>query len=432
MAGEQWAMSTGELPLLREFVVQLGGAMTIAGDSVDSINRSLQTITKAYGSDNFEFFVLPTGIFVESGEAATARVLLSTSNPHATLRFDQISAVYELVHRAERAEITPIDGLAELVRIHGMAPAYNRLVRVAGHAVLTVGLALLLQPTLGGVVAAFALGTLVGLLKLPRLATLDLIFPIVAAFVVSAIVFGFTHWTGVGDNPIRVLIAPLATFLPGGLLTMATVELAAGQTIAGSSRLVSGVVRLGLLAFGILAASSLVGIGPEALTDDPLNRLGWWAPWLGVLAIAVGDHLHFCAPRRALPWILLVLCVAYGGQAVGGAVFGGELSGFFGALAMTPLVLWIDTLRYGTPSLVTFLPAFWLLVPGALGLIGVTEVVGLDHETTRVPEIQVTVTTIASIALGVLIGSAAYRTATAGVEKVVSTLPFPIPGRRRR
>jgi uncharacterized membrane protein YjjP (DUF1212 family) len=423
---------TDELPLLREFVVQLGGAMTIAGDSVDSINRTLETITAAYGSHDFEFFVLPTGIFVESGEAASARVLLSTSNPHATLRFDQISAIYELVHQAERAEISPFDGLAELVRINRMPPSYRAFVRVGGHAILTVGLALLLQPTLGGVVSAFALGALVGLLKLPRMATLDLIFPIMAAFVVSVVVFGFTHWTGVGDNPIRVLIPPLATFLPGGLLTIATVELAAGQTVAGASRIVSGVVRLGLLAFGILAASSLIGIGPEALSDDPLNRLGWWAPWLGVLLFAIGDYLHFCAPLRSLPWILLVLFAAYGGQTLGGAVFGGELSGFFGALAMTPLVLWIDRRPYGTPQLVTFLPAFWLLVPGALGLIGVTEVVGLDQATIETPEIQRTVTTIASIALGVLIGSAAYRTATAGVEKVVSTLPFPLPRRRRR
>jgi uncharacterized membrane protein YjjP (DUF1212 family) len=428
MEGGSGVGSSDELPLLREFVVQLGGAMTNAGDSVDTINETLQAITQAYGSDDFEFFVLPTGIFVESGEAASASVLLSTNKPNVHLRFDQISAIYELVHRAERAEVTPFEGLAELSRIERLPPSFKPAVRVAGHAVLTAGLALLLQPTLGGLAAALALGTLVGLLKLPRLATLELIFPIVASFTVSLVVFAFTHWTGVGDNPIRVLIAPLATFLPGGLLTIATVELAAGQTIAGSSRLVAGAVRLALLAFGILAASSLVGMGPEALSDDPYSRLGWWAPWVGVLFIALGDYLHFCAPFKSLPWIVLVLLVAYGGQAIGGAVFGGELSGFFGAVAMTPLVHWIDRRPFGTPSLVTFLPAFWLLVPGALGLIGITEVVGLDQEFSASSELQSTITTIASIALGVLIGSAAYRTATVGVEKVVNTLPtLPLP-----
>ena len=420
-----------ELPLLREFVVRLGGAMVVAGDSIDSVHRTLERVAGAYDQRGFEFFVLPTGLFVESGEAASARVLLSVERRGARLRFDQIAVLYELVHRAERAEVAPAEGLAELVRISSLPPPRRRLARVAGHAVLTIGLALLLQPTPGGVLAALGLGLLVGLLKLPRLATLDLIFPVVAAFVVAVTVFGITQLIGIGDNPMRVLIPPLATFLPGGILTIATVELAAGEVISGASRLVTGFVQLGLLAFGIVAAASLVGIDDRFLTDDPVSRLGWWAPWLGVVLIALGDYLHFAAPARTVPWILLVLVTAYGGQAIGGAVFGAELSGFFGGLAMTPLVLWIDGRPYGTPSMVTFLPAFWLLVPGAIGLIGLTEMVGVDREVGR-DELSMALTTIISIALGVLIGSAAFHTATAGMRKVVTTLPAPLTRRWKR
>jgi len=411
-----------ELPLLREFVVRLGSAMTAAGDSVNSINETLQRIVEAYGDPRFEFFVLPTGMFVESGEASTARVLLSTDQSRTTYRFDQIAALYQLVDDAEGAAVTPADGLLELARIGVMEPTFNRWIRVLGHGILTMGLALLLQPTVGGMAAAFALGLLVGLLKLPRLATLDLIFPVMAAFLVATTVFAISHHTGLGDNPVRILIPPLATFLPGGVLTIATVELAAGQMVAGASRLVTGMVQLGLLAFGIVAAASLVGIDQQLLIDDPVNRLGPWAPWIGVLIVALGNYLHFSAPTRSLWWITLVLFVAYGGQALGSAVFGAELSGFFGGLAMTPVVLWIGDRPYGTPTLVTFLPAFWLLVPGAVGLIGVTEIVGANH-TIGAEDLATALTSIASIALGVLIGSACYRTATAGVHKVAHTLP---------
>jgi uncharacterized membrane protein YjjP (DUF1212 family) len=414
-----------DLSHLREFVVRLGGAMTAAGDSVDSINEALNRIVDAYGAPEFEFFVLPTGMFVESGEASTARVLLSTGQQQIHYRFDQIAEIYHLVDEAQRGAIDPADGVIELSRIAAMEPAFGRGVRVLGHGILTAGLALLLQPTLGGMAAAFALGLLVGLLKLPRLATLDLIFPIVAAFLVATTVFAVSHHTDLGDNPVRILIPPLATFLPGGLLTIATVELAAGQMIAGASRLVTGMVQLGLLAFGIVAASSLVGVSQEVLIDDPVNRLGPWAPWIGVVIVAIGDYLHFSAPARSLWWIMLVLFVAYAGQALGGALFGGELSGFFGALAMTPVVLWINDRPFGTPSLVTFLPGFWLLVPGAVGLIGVTEIVGVD-QSIGAEDLGTALTSIASIALGVLIGSASYRTATAGVRRVAETLP-PLP-----
>jgi len=45
-------------------------------------------------------------------------------------------------------------------------------------------------------------------------------------------------------------------------------------------------------------------------------------------------------------------------------------------IVVLPIALAIARLPGGPPSPVTFLPASWVLVPGALGLIGVTEVVG--------------------------------------------------------
>ena len=73
---------------------------------------------------------------------------------------------------------------------------------------------------------------------------------------------------------------------------------------------------------------------------------------------------------------MLVLLSAWIGQVIGGRIVGAEVSGFFGALTMTPIALAVARLPGAPPPQVTFLPAFWLLVPGALGLIGVTEVVG--------------------------------------------------------
>ena len=37
-------------------------------------------------------------------------------------------------------------------------------------------------------------------------------------------------------------MAPLVTLLPGGLLAIATMEIAAGQMVSGASRLVTGFV----------------------------------------------------------------------------------------------------------------------------------------------------------------------------------------------
>ena len=58
------------------------------------------------------------------------------------------------------------------------------------------------------------------------------------------------------------MIPSLVTLLPGAALTMATIELAAGSMISGSSRLVYGLQRLLLLTFGI--AMGVERGGPSA------------------------------------------------------------------------------------------------------------------------------------------------------------------------
>lgn len=109
---------------------------------------------------------------------------------------------------------------------------------------------------------------------------------------------------------------------------------------------------------------------------------------------------------------MIVLFAAWIGQLVGNLLFGAEVSGFFGALAMTPIALAIARLPGGPLAQVTFLPAFWLLVPGALGLIGVTQLLG-DPATATIGALVKPVGSIVSIALGVLGGVSIYRGLTA-------------------
>ena len=44
------------------------------------------------------------------------------------------------------------------------------------------------------------------------------------------------------------------------------------------------------MAFGIVAAAELVGAPQAHLLDNPFNRMGAWAPWVG-LVILTADEL---------------------------------------------------------------------------------------------------------------------------------------------
>lgn len=400
---------------LRQFLLGLAQGMNASAESVDRIRDTLTAVARAYGGDDTDFVVLPTIILVETGESDESRVAIRSAT-NASFRFDQIAALYDLIGEARTGGVPPLDGIRRLNEIGAMRPRLGWFTRTLGHGVLTAGLALLLAPTWQGVIVAFILGFGIGLLKLVRSPTLQLILPIAAAFVCAGAVFLLAEVIEIGD-PIRLLIAPLVTFLPGGVLTTATVELAAGQMISGAARLVYGFVQLALLAFGILAAGAVVGVESRSYEPLPASAfLPWWVGFLGVLVFAIGNYLHFSAPASTFGWVLLALVVAYVGQWAGTEFIDPTIGGFVGAVAVTPVVFWIAGLRHGAPSQLTFLPAFWLLVPGAAGLVGLTEAFATDN---GLADFTAALTSIMSIALGVLIGTALYRVVHHGAEEFV-------------
>jgi uncharacterized membrane protein YjjB (DUF3815 family) len=132
--------------------------------------------------------------------------------------------------------------------------------------------------------------------------------------------------------------------------------------------------------------------------------MGPAGPWVAVAVFGTGIVLNQCARPTSLGWILLVLYVAYGAQVLGGLVFGGVLSAFVGAAAMTPLAAFVARQKTGPPTIVSFTPAFWLLVPGALGLVGVAAL--LNGDTSGMSVVTTTVETMVAIAVGVMVGRA--------------------------
>jgi uncharacterized membrane protein YjjB (DUF3815 family) len=102
--------------------------------------------------------------------------------------------------------------------------------------------------------------------------------------------------------------------------------------------------------------------------------------------------------------MLLGLGLASAAQIAGQAAYGAPLGGFAGAVTAVLVATVARRLPPGPPALVVFLPAFWLLVPGSLGLLSATQLAerGSDGLGSTIDAIAVVV----AIALGVLVGSA--------------------------
>jgi uncharacterized membrane protein YjjB (DUF3815 family) len=171
--------------------------------------------------------------------------------------------------------------------------------------------------------------------------------------------------------------------------------------ISGSARLVYGLQRLLLLSFGIAMGVNVAGVSGGPHAAEPL---GAWAPWLGVLVFGLGHYLASSAPRRTFFWLMLVLYVAYAAQALSGQALDSLGASFVAGAVVLPVAYAVQHRRSGPPVPVTFLPAFWLLVPGALGLEGVTDLVGAESAA-GLGEFLNALLSVVAIAAGVLVGA---------------------------
>ena len=390
------------VPLL----VELGEGMIDSGYTVTQVQATLGRVLQVNGVPGGQVIVLPTALFVSVPGQTTMETAVAAAGVSG-LRLDQVDAVSRVVTAAEAAELTPAEARAALARARAQSPPFSATTRTLGYALLSTGLALILRGGAVDVVVAAGLGAGVGALQLwaqRSSAASRAVLPVLCSFLVavSVLALGRLH-EDVGV--LAPLVAPLVIFLPGALLTTAVIELSTGQMVSGAGRLASGLLQLVMLALGIVAGANLVGIPARSIRPPAAGPLGDFAPWVGVALFGTGVLVYYCARASTIGWIILVLYVAYGAQIIGGLVLGPILSAFFGALVMSPVASYVALRPSGPPMQVSFLPAFWLLVPGALGLVGVTQLLGANRADSVASLVSMG-TTMIGISFGVLIGLA--------------------------
>lgn len=392
----------------QRFLVRLGSALLSVGVATTDIQRTLRGVARSLGHREASIIALPTALIVSLPEAADRGI--EAVQPHGgEVRFDRASELYALVLAAQRGEVTPADGLARLDEIDTRPPRFSPPIRVIGHGIAAAGVALvLLGADLTSMIAAFVLGALVGTGKLlvrPGSFGATLL-PVFASFVAALLVFAAAQWKLI-PVPLEALVPALVTLLPGAALTTGIQELASGDIISGASRLVSGATQIVLLAFGIVAALSITGLSPSLALFAPGPGFGAFEPWVGVLLLAVGFFFYYCGPPRSILYLAVTLLAAYSAQLLAAQLLAAAFSSFVGALVLTVVAYLLQALPGAPPAVVCFLPAFWLLVPGAASLINFTQrLLGLTFDSLSLFTI---LGSIVAIALGVVTGTALYR-----------------------
>lgn len=386
---------------LRRLLATLGAAMVSTGQPTHEIELELREVATALGAAAPQVAVAPTGVHValDSGDPSTFQAV------RGSLRLDQSAQVRLIRHRLLTGVITPEEAQTWLNGLPSRAPAYPAWVSDLGFLAVGIGICLILQPGAANVAAA-AVGSLavVGQLRFVRRhPSLLALLPTAAGFAVALLVVGAAE-LGWLDGSLRTILPALAVLLPGALIVTGLSELAAGAMIAGTSRLLYGTVQLLMFTVGITAAAALLSAPSEVLTNIRVDDLGWWVAPIGLLLIGAGIALMESVPLPVLPWVFATLTLTFvaqfGGQHLGEPILGTFVGAIVASLGPALAELVVPQL----PRLIVFLPSFWLLVPGSLGLLGASEI-AVASASGSLTGAQVPAVVLA-IAVGLLVGSA--------------------------
>lgn len=414
-------------------LASLGQAQVAAGYPVNEVNDTLGAVAKAYDRPDLTGYVLPTAVFVDDERTGRARILTTEIG---SLRLDQAAEVHRVARSAMAGLVGPRDAVAALERIKSTPARFAPWMVALANGATAAGFALVFRVSLWGVLIAGVLGILVGIALLvtahrPSIAAL---VPVTAAIACAYIVFTLGYLFDEQVQPVRVVAAPIITLIPGVALTRGTQELANNQIIAGTSRLISATVQILVLTFGVLVGARLAPIEDYNFGDLTDVLLPWWAAWIGVVVFAVGQSIVSNEPRGAVRIVVALLILTYGVQTLVAATIDPVLaSGVAAAVALFGAIVVQRRSRRGFPAFGLFEPVFWLLVPGSLGLVALTQefaqrdanltkevdsggqVSSVISLTTGTDVLIVAASTIIAITIGMLVASAAGRAVPARI-----------------
>lgn len=356
--GEEWANAIG-------FILRLARALHTYGYTAQALEEMMSLSARRLGISG-EFFSTPTSIFTAFGERERQRTYLLRVEP-GDVDLGKLARLDAVTVGVLRGQVTPVEGSRQIDAIVADPPRYSRVIRTLAFGIASGAAARLLGGGLREILAAAAIGFIIGLLAVvaDRVRGLWHVFEPISAFIAS---FGAAA-IGALILPLSVFLATLAgliVLVPGLTLTIAMTEISTRHLVSGTARL-SGAIMIFLgIAFGVALGSTLGqnAFGP-ALVAQPIV-LQPWTNLVALVAASLAFVVLLKAEMQDAGWIILAGGLGFYGSRIGAAALGPELGTFIGALTAGIASNVYARVR-DRPAAIALVPGILLLVPGSIG-----------------------------------------------------------------
>jgi uncharacterized membrane protein YjjP (DUF1212 family) len=363
------------------FVVELATRLHTYGTTAQRLEGAVSAVARRLGL-RCNPWSNPTGMIMSFAEADADSRLADTTQ---VIRLDpgetdlrKLCAADAIAEDVLVGRTDLVAGSAALAALDRKPGKRARTLEAISYGLAAASVTGLLRGRWTDIVAAAAIGTLIGVLHVlgARRARLkeaeDAISALIATFLVAAIatfVLPLTTKT--------VIIASIIVLMPGLTLTNAVAELTSQHLVSGTARFAGAMTTLLKLTFGAIAAAQLVKLLGWHLQEASHALSPEWVEWVALLIGSYAFAVLFRADRRDYPLVMASVWLGYGVTRLTGSALGNDAGVFFGSIAVTAAsnlyARWMNR-----PGALVRVPGIILLVPGSVGFRSLSFVLERD------------------------------------------------------
>lgn len=384
--------------VVADLVAEVGRAQLSASVNVIETQEAMRHVAIARGVHEPEVGVFPTFVVYQDRQDGQSRNLIVTPD---SLDAAQTIAISECVDQAADPDVP---ATVVLTRIKAVLSEKTPIGwHWCGYPIAAAGFSLMLGADGWNVLAVVLIASIsVGILQLVKDRRNYVLTQLGIAFTASLIATLATKEFP-QISSLLVALASVALLIPSALIIKAAQELAGGDMVSGSSRMVYAIVQLLLLAVAIVVGHATVrGLGAGFGKQLPAPSLGTTA--VAAIVFVLGIAIYTRTPRRYVPALMLVLAATFIGEQLFASMANEEVGLGVGAAAGLSCAMWLQRRNWlaGPPTQVTFVPAFWTLLPGALVISAIVAEISGREPTTAFSSLFLS---MVAILVGCLVGS---------------------------
>lgn len=234
-----------------ETVALAGEVLLASGAEISRVTDTMERIARAYGCPELDTFIVSNGVLLSSGGNGRRYQAKVRHVPLGGGRLDRIDAVNQLSREIGLGLHTPAEAYARLKEIQ-TAPPRPRWQQILASGVGSAAFCYLFGGTLWDAAAAFLCGLAlyVYFLLLVRGRLSKIALNISGGAVVTVLSLFLVH-LGIGANLEMVTAGAVVPLLPGVAFTNGIRDIADGDYISGSVRLLDAILVVACLALGV-------------------------------------------------------------------------------------------------------------------------------------------------------------------------------------